>query len=152
MEKIVEVELEWKEFHFEVLLPLIFFPFKHLKTLCAQFWTHSSPSQKEDTFGVLKHRRKQTNTYRLKGRFDLCCLEHLKLLESLHIKFLEYRMKARYAIRNTRYVSSFLTRKAKAKISSSKCEKSKANIEISKSRRSYICFASTFPSRKAILK
>ena len=48
--------------------------------------------------------------------------------------------------------SSFLTRKAKAKISSSKCEKSKANIEISKSRRSYICFASTFPSRKAILK
>ena len=100
MEKIVEVELEWKEFHFEVLLPLIFFPFKHLKTLCAQFWTHSPPSQKEDTFGVLKHRRKQTNTYRLKGRFDLCCLEHLKLLESLHIKFLEYRVKARYAIRN----------------------------------------------------
>ena len=48
--------------------------------------------------------------------------------------------------------SSFLTRKAKAKISSSKCEKSKANIEISKSRRSYICFTSTFPSRKAILK
>ena len=48
--------------------------------------------------------------------------------------------------------SSFLTRKAKAKISSSKCEKSKANSEISKSRRSYICFASTFPSRKAILK
>ena len=49
-------------------------------------------------------------------------------------------------------ISSFLTRKAKAKISSSKCEKSKANSEISKSRRSYICFASTFPSRKAILK
>ena len=108
MEKIVEVELEWKEFHFEVLLPLIFFPFKHLKTLCAQFWTHSSPSQKEDTFGVLKHQRKQTNTYRLKGRFDLCCLEHLKLLESLHIKFLEYRMKARYAIRNARYVRRFV--------------------------------------------
>ena len=48
--------------------------------------------------------------------------------------------------------SSFLTRKAKAKISSSKCEKSKAKWEISKSIRIYICFASPFLSRKAILK
>ena len=48
--------------------------------------------------------------------------------------------------------SSFLTRKAKAKISSSKCEKSKAKWEISKSIRIYICFASAFLSRKAILK
>ena len=50
------------------------------------------------------------------------------------------------------YTSSFLTRKAKAKISSSKCEKSKAKWEISKSIRIYICFASAFLSRKAILK
>ena len=53
---------------------------------------------------------------------------------------------------NAHLISSFLTRKAKAKISSSKCEKSKAKWEISKSIRIYICFASAFLSRKAILK